>query len=163
MEKDIQKSIEIYQQQLKQGDIQKAYFTLMKYMGTLKAHFPKSYHTGNISYGYLDYTYFPFFNTYLREHKLRFGVVLNHKDMQFELWLMGQNATIQKEYWEILKNSKWNRHLNKMPQYSVLEVVIEDHIDFYNEESMTDNILYRVTNYAKEIQEYLEGIENNDH
>ena len=29
---------------------------------------------------------------------------------------MGQNANVQKKYWEILKNSKWNSDRNKMPK-----------------------------------------------
>ena len=40
MQKDIQKSIEIYKEQLNKGDIQIAYFTLMKYIAELKALFP---------------------------------------------------------------------------------------------------------------------------
>ena len=38
-----------------------------------------------------------FINEFLRERKLRFGIVLNHEKMKFELWLMGQNAGIQKK------------------------------------------------------------------
>lgn len=91
-------------------------------MGELKARFPGQYSTGNISLGHLDYTYFPFFNTYLRQHKLRFGIVLNHMEMRFELWLMGQNASVQEKYWELLKNTDWNKDIEAMPLYSVLEV-----------------------------------------
>lgn len=106
MEKDITKSLEIYKEQLSKGDIRQAYFVLMKYVAELKAEFPSEYKTGNISPGYLDYTYFSFFNEFLRERKLRFGIVLNHDQLQFELWLMGQNVTIQEKYWQLLKNSK---------------------------------------------------------
>ncbi len=105
MEKEISKCIEIYKNQLAQGDIQRAYLLLTKYVAELKSKFPKQYTTGNISFGYLDYTYFPFFNDFLRKHKLRFGIVLNHERMRFELWLMGQNAPLQKEYWGLLKNT----------------------------------------------------------
>ena len=138
MEKDIQKSIEIYKEQLNKGDIQMAYFTLMKYIAELKALFPKEYHTGNISFGYLDYTYFPFFNQYLRNHKLRFGIVLNHNKMQFELWLMGQNADIQNKYWDILKNQ----------------------IDFHNKKHMTEHIINRALSLSQDIQDYLERVHN---
>ena len=86
MKKDIQKSIEIYKEQLDNGYIQVAYLALTKYVAELKSNFPKEYCTGNISFGYLDYTYFSFFNTFLRDQKLRFGVVLNHRKMQIELW-----------------------------------------------------------------------------
>lgn len=156
MKKDIQKSIEIYKEQLNQGDIQAAYSALTKYVAELKSNFPKEYHTGYISFGYLDYTYFSFFNAFLRGHKLRFGVVLNHGEMQFELWLMGQNADVQKKYWEILKDSKWNSDRNEMPRYAVLEVLLENQIDFKDKKRMTENIITKAVSLSREIQQYLE-------
>lgn len=159
MKKDIQKSIEIYKEQLDNGYIQVAYLALTKYVAELKSNFPKKYCTGNISFGYLDYTYFSFFNTFLRDQKLRFRVVLNHRKMQIELWLMGQNANIQKKYWEILKKSKWNSDRNKMPRYSVLEVVLENQIDFNNKKRMTENIITQPLSLSQEIQQYLKRVE----
>ena len=159
MKKDIQKSIEIYKEQLDNGYIQVAYLALTKYVAELKSNFPKEYRTGNISFGYLDYTYFSFFNTFLRDQKLRFRVVLNNIKMQIELWLMGQNANIQKKYWEILKKSKWNSDRNKMPRYSVLEVVLENQIDFNNKKRMTENIITQALSLSQEIQQYLKRVE----
>lgn len=141
------------------GYIQVAYLALTKYVAELKSNFPKKYCTGNISFGYLDYTYFSFFNTFLRDQKLRFRVVLNHRKMQIELWLMGQNANIQKKYWEILKKSKWNSDRNKMPRYSVLEVVLENQIDFNNKKRMTENIITQPLSLSQEIQQYLKRVE----
>ena len=37
--------------------------------------------------GYMDYTYFYFTNDYLKNQKLKLGLVLNHKEMRFEIWL----------------------------------------------------------------------------
>lgn len=155
MENDIQKSIAVYKEQLSYGYIQTAYLALTKSIAELKANFPESYRTGNISFGYLDYTYFPFFNDYLRSRKLRFGVVLNHEKMQFELWLMGQNAEIQKKYWEILKSSEWNLNRKEMPRYSVLEVVLENELDFTEKEAMLRKIIDCSVSLAAEIQNYL--------
>lgn len=156
MKKDVSKCIQIYKEQLENGYIQEAYIALTKYVSELKSKFSKEYTTGNISFGYLDYTYFPFFNEYLRESKLRFGMVLNHSKMQFELWLMGQNADIQKKYWNILKSSKWNTDIDTMPKYSVLDVCLENDIDFDNKENMTVSILSGAKTLAQEIQLYLE-------
>lgn len=150
MKNDIQKSIEIYKEQLSHGYIQMAYSALMKYVAELKLNIPKEYQTGNISFGYLDYTYFSFFNEWLRNHKLRFGIVLNHEKMQFELWLMGQNAAVQKKYWEILKRSEWNMDKKEMPKYSVLEAILENQIDFTDKETMTKEIINRSAVLAAE-------------
>lgn len=157
MNNNISYCIEMYRKQLAQGDIQRAYTVLTKYVAELKSKLPKQYLTGNISFGYLDYTYFPFFNDYLRNHKLRFGIVLNHEKIQIELWLMGQNAPVQKEYWEILKDTNWNKNINKMPQYSVLEVCLEDNIDFEKKEEMTQVILERAMSLSEEIQMFLQS------
>lgn len=156
MAKYISKCIQIYKDQLEAGYIQEAYMVLTKYIAELKNNFPQEYSTGGISFGYLDYTYFPFFNKYLRSEKLRFGIVLNHQKMQIELWLMGQNETIQRNYWEFLKNTKWNKHLDKRPIYSVLEVCLEDKINFDDKDDMTKSILHNAVRHAKEIQLYIE-------
>lgn len=78
--------------------------------------------------------------------------------MQFELWLMGENAPIQKEYWEILKNAGWNKDIKTMPKYSVLEVCLEDEIDFKHKENMTETILDKSISLALEIQRFIEDI-----
>lgn len=128
-------------------------------MDELKTKFPQDYKTGNISLGYLDYTYFSFFNQYLRNRKLRFGIVLNHEKLQFELWLMGQNIDVQRKYWHIFKETKWNQNQKTMPKYSVLEVVLEKTIDFKNKQDMTQNIMSCAILQATQIQEYLKKVD----
>ena len=136
--------IAIYKEQLQKGDIQVAYERLLKYLMSLKSFFEHKlspeYNFGNICRGYLDYTYFPFFNDYLRAHKLRFGIVLNHQKMRFELWLMGQNAQVQKEYWELLKDTEWNRGRVAKPKYSVLEAVLVESPDFDDTDALSTRI-----------------------
>lgn len=155
MNKDISNCIQVYKNQLELGDIQVAYSALMKYMAELKTKFPEQYLTGHISFGSLDFTYFSFYNQYLRNHKLRFGIILNHKKMQIELWLMGQNASIQKTYWEILKNADWNKNRKAMPKYSVLEICLVEEMDFEHKEKMTATILGKANSLAIEIEEFL--------
>ena len=159
MKNNINECIDIYKNSLQDGNIQKAYFTLTKYVSELKYRFPKEYKTGNISFGYLDYTYFPFFNDFLRGKKLRFGIVLNHKKIQIELWLMGQNRGLQEKYWDLLKDTKWNEHIKDMPKYSVLELCLDSNLDFNNKDVMTDRILERVVMAAKEIEKFIQDME----
>lgn len=156
MQKDISKCIQIYKEQLENGYIQEAYIILTKYVAELKTKFPTDYGIGNIAFGYLDYTYFYFSNEYLKSKKLKFALVLNHQKMQFELWLLGQTVDVQKEYWNIMKNTKWN-NMSTMPKYSVLEVYLENNIDFSNKEKMTISILENALMLSKEIQSYIES------
>lgn len=160
MNYDISKSIDIYKETLEKGIIQFAYRSLINYIAELKIVFSKDFKVGNISLGYLDYSYFPFSNEFFRKYKLRFGIVLNHNKMQFELWLMGQNATVQKEYWEILKNTIWNEGLKEMPKYSVLEVSLVDNLDFNNKEEMTKTIFNKSILIVKKIEEIIKDINN---
>lgn len=157
MEHDLSTCMELYKHQLAQGSIRRAYMLLIRYMGELKAKFPEPYATGNISLGYLDYTYFPFYNAFLRQRKLRFGLVLNHMELRFELWLMGQNALVQKTYWKLLKDTDWNKDIDAMPQYSVLAVCLENTIDFSHKDLMTEKIFNNAISLAERVQEFLMG------
>lgn len=150
-----------YRLQLGQGDIQIAYKFLLRFMGELKACFAREasgvYNLGNISPGYMDYTYFPFSNNLLRSRKLRFGLVLNHQDMRFELWLMGQNAEVQKEYWNLLKATDWNKGRTDMPQYSVLEAVLVDTPDFNEPDTLIAQIMEETRGLAEKILSSIPG------
>ena len=155
--------VQVYKEHLVKKDIQKAYHGLMKYMMSLKASLSGVYagrfSFGNISFGYMDFTYFPFHNEFLREQKLRFGIVLNHEKMRFDLWMMGQNAGIQKAYWELLKNSRWNKDKKKMPRYAVLEAVLTDTPDFNDLKELTRIIEVQVEHVSEAIIKELEQLD----
>ena len=159
MSKTTNDYIAIYKSQLQQDDIQIAYKRLFEYLGSLKAYFQNNsdqqWSLGNIAPGYMDYTYFSFFNQHLRNKKLRFGIVLNHRKMQFELWLMGQNAEIQKRYWNVLKSTKWNAGRNEMPKYSILEAVLVGAPDFNDFDTLSLQIKEKTFSVVKEIMELL--------
>ena len=161
MEKSMNDYISVYKEQLALGDIRIAYEFLIKYLIKIKSSFEKrysdKYSCGNIGHGYLDITYFSFFDTYLREHKLRFGIVLNHEKMRFEFWLMGQNAEIQKNYWNLLKSTKWNKKQPAMPKYSALEIVLVEAPNFNDTEALTSDIISSANSLAFEITQYIKN------
>ncbi len=151
--------VAIYKEQLAKGDIQVVYERLLKYMMSLKAQFTKvfsdKYQTGNVSPGYMDFTYLPFFDDFLRTEKLRFGIVLNHEKIRFELWLMGQNAETQNKYWNLLKTTKWNKEQNVMPKYSVLEVVLVENPDFNELDMLAEQILKTADSISEEVLHFI--------
>jgi len=157
MDKGINSFVSAYQEQIRTGDIQKTYAFLLKYVMQIKAsiekQFSKKYSFGNVFQGYLDYFYFS--NDYLRSKKLRFGIVLNHSEMRFELWLLGQNKKIQDKYWNILKASSWNQGRTTKPQYSELEIILIDNPDFEKSDELTANILKRAVVEVDRIVAYL--------
>lgn len=107
----------------------------------------------------MDFTYFSFFDAFLRNKKLRYGIVLNHKQMRFELWLMGQNAEVQKRCWALLKSSKWNAGRLIMPQYSALEAVLVDAPDFDDLDAVAAEIVRNAGMLAEEITQHLKSVE----
>lgn len=157
MDEDIQKCLEVYKEQLNEGYIQTAYITLTTYVAELKSKISKDYSTSNIGFGYLDYTYFYFTNKEIKNKRLKFALVLSHEQMRFELWLCARTVDIQKQYWQVLKDSKWNKDINEMPKYSVLEIILEDQIDFSKKINMTEKILNQAVFSAIEIQDYLKN------
>ncbi len=132
--KNLNHYVAIYQQQLKKGDILIAYEHLVKFVMKLRVDFIKrlsqQYSFSGLLHGYMDYTYFYYTNDFLKSKKLKLGIVLNHVEMKFKIWLLGNTIAIQKKYWELLKESKWNKDKAAMPIYSILESTIESQPDF---------------------------------
>ena len=163
MNRKINSCISLYKEQINKSDIQKTYTFLLRYVMQVKTSFEKTfskeYSCGNVSPGYLDYSYFPFANDYLKSKGLRFGIVLNHSEMRFELWLLGQNKEIQNRYWDILKGSEWNEGLTKKPQYAELEIVLVDDPDFENIDKLTVDIINRAIKEADRVIVYLKKLD----
>lgn len=136
----------------------RGYQELLQLLQKIRSRFAKAapeYKVGNISPGYLDFSYFPFFDEALRGQLLRFGFVLNHQDMSFELWLMGQNAEVQKIYWQKLKDLKWNAEKTAMPKYTVLETVIEDNPDFSHLDDLVKQLIEETLKEVAAIRLYV--------
>ncbi len=163
---NVDKCIFVYQAQLEQGDIQRAYNYLLRYVMHLKTQLSDSlsarFSFGNVSPGYMDFTYFPFFDEYLRERKLRFGIVLNHRALRFELWLMGQNATVQKAYWNKLKKSSWNAGRTEMPRYSILEAVLLEAPNFKQADLVTTQVKEEALRVSEAITDAIRAIDGQD-
>jgi hypothetical protein len=142
--KNLNHYVAIYKEQLDKGDILIAYNQLVKFVMEIRVNFIKNlseqYTFTGILHGYMDYTYFYYSNEFLKTRKLKLGFVLNHLEMRFEIWLLGNTIAIQKKYWELLSASEWNKDKKEMPKYSILEAVIEDEPDFDDLRSLSEKI-----------------------
>lgn len=147
--------VDLYKKELDKGDIQEAYTALVKYVTKLGSLFSKNlsdnYTFGSLFQGYMDYTYFYYSNDFLKKRKLRFGLVLNHQKMSFEIWLLGQNLKIQDEYWQHFKNTKWNENRTQRPQYSILETTLVKKPDFNDLEALSKQIEKALVVVSEEI------------
>ncbi len=160
--KNLNKYVSIYQDQLKKGDILVAYNELVKFVMNLRTEFIKTqsdkYSFAGIFHGYLDYTYFYYSNDFLKRKKLKFGLVLNHVEMRFEVWLLGSTKPIQQKYWELSRNTKWNKDKTEMPKYSILESIIVEKPDFDNLDKLTKQMEIKMINASDEILDYLKTL-----
>ena len=156
MEETLGKYIREYKTQIQLGDIQKAYRGIMAYMMSLRNHlankYPVDFITGSMYQGYMDITYFPFTPQSVKNQKLKIGITFNHEKMQFEIWLVGRNKKVQKEYWETLKKSNWNTYpLSKNAQNSIIEHIIDKNPDFDHLEILTKKLEQEVFIFIKNI------------
>ncbi|MFK8006464.1 MAG: hypothetical protein AB8H03_08840 [Saprospiraceae bacterium] len=160
--KNLNHYVAIYKEQLNKGDILIAYNELVKFVMKLRVDFIKSpsqnYSFSGILHGYMDYTYFYYTNDFLKGKKLKLGLVLNHLEMRFEIWLLGNTITVQKNYWDLLKESKWNRGKIEMPKYSILEVIIEDKPDFDKLLLLSQEIESKLIDVSNEIIHTIEKL-----
>ena len=153
--KNLNDIVAVYQEELRKGDILIAYKELVKFVMSTRTELVKKlghqYSFAKILHGYMDYTYFYYTNDFLKSKKLKFGLVLNHLEMRFEVWLLGNTIPVQKEYWNLLKSTKWNKDKTDMPQYSILEVVIIKKPDFNNLALLTHKIHNNLVKVTDEV------------
>lgn len=161
--KDFNYIVNAYKEQLQKGDIQQAYSGLVKYVMrlgiTLSKNLAEHYSFGNLFQGYMDYTYFYYSNEFLKERKLKLGLVLNHPKMQFEIWLFGQTIPIQEKYWQYFKSTKWNEGRTSKPQYSILETVLIANPDFNDLDALSRQIEEQLLSISNEI---IRDVERNE-
>ena len=152
--KNLNYFVSAYKELLKDGDVQVAYAELVKYIQKLKTAFSKdlgdTYSVGSVFQGYMDYTYFYLSNDFLKDKKLKLGLVFDHNHVRFEAWLLGQTKDVQENYWKLLKNTKWING-SEMPQYSIFEVVLIDNPDFDDLDTLTDSIKNKFVSMAEDI------------
>lgn len=141
--KSLNKSVFNYKRLIKDSDIQYVYSELIKFVYRLKTNFSNKfsddYSVGNVLQGYMDYTYFYLTSDSLKTKKLKLGIVLNHSQARFELWLLGNTKDIQKKYWELFKNTSWVQE-KEMPQYSIFEVTLIENPDFDNLDDLANSL-----------------------
>lgn len=160
--KNLNKYVAIYKEQLEKGDILIAYNELVKFVMKLRTEFIKTlsdqYSFAGILHGYLDYTYFYYSNDFLKSKKLKFGLVLNHVEMRFEIWLLGNTIPIQKKHWELLKSTGWNKKKIEMPKYSILEITLIENPNFNNLDKLTEQIEIKMIKASDEILDHLKTL-----
>jgi hypothetical protein len=112
---------------LQDGSIQRAYTGIVAFMSRLRGEFASRRGERAVSalyQGYFDMTYFALFPAALKQRDLKLAVVFNYASFAFEAWLAACNRTLQRRYWELLRNAGYAQHLLVEPSVGIDAIVV---------------------------------------
>lgn len=157
----IHEDMEELQRQLSKGSIQKAYRTLLSYMSGLRTRFANRYGETAVSglyQGYMDMTYFALFPPALKRLDLKIAIVFNYEAFRFEAWLAARNRKVQRQYWELFKQSDWAGYRVVAPATgidAILECDLARDFDLGDPDSLTLSIETATGKFIDEIERFL--------
>lgn len=164
----IQENVEELQRQLEKGMIQRAYRALLSYMMSLRTHFVEKYGESAVSglyQGYMDMTYFALFPSSLKRLDLKIAIVFNYDAFRFEAWLAARNRKVQREYWELFKDSHWADYRVVAPAGgidSILECDLAKVFDLSDPEALTSRIETATSAFIDNIERFLSEHQSNE-
>jgi len=139
------------------------YHQLINYMKELSLFFQKKYDTifkfGKVYQGDPNFSYFSLTTDELKKQKLKFVIILNHKELYFSICLSGQNKSIRKKYWKIFKGSDWNKyHLAESidDSLSIIDQTIVEEPNFNDKGNLTEKIEKESMKFIKELKDILD-------
>ena len=123
-----------------------------------KKKYPNYTVSGSIYFGYMDMTYFAVNPPLLKDRKLKIAIVFLHREFRFEVWLGGYNKTVQKKYWDLVREKDWDRY--SIPSSiegidSVVEYVLVDNPDFRDLDALTTQIEKETMKFIKNVEDFL--------
>lgn len=157
----IREDMEEFRGQLGKGLIQKAYRALLSYMMGLRTHFKNSYAGSTVSglyQGYMDMTYFALFPPSLKHRDLKIAIVFNYDAFRFEAWLAGSNRKVQRQYWELFRDSQWPEYRVVTPARgidSIVECDLAKDFDFSESDALTSSIETATAAFIDDIERFL--------
>lgn len=157
----IQEDVEELRRLIQKGSIQKAYRALLSYMMGLRTHFANKYGESAVSglyQGYMDMTYFALFPSSLKRLDLKIAIVFNFDAFRFEGWLAARNRKVQREYWELFKDSHWAEYRVVAPAGgidSILECDLAKDFDMSDPDALTSKIETATSGFIDNIEGFL--------
>lgn len=157
----IREDMEEFRRQLKKGSIRKAYRALLTYMMGLRTHFKNRYPDSAVSglyQGYMDMTYFALFPPSLKHRDLKIAIVFKYDAFRFEAWLAGRNRKVQRQYWELFRDSQWPEYRVVTPARgidSIVECDLAKDFDLSAPDALTSRIEKATVAFIRDVERYL--------
>ncbi len=157
----IQSDVRELRDQLKRGSIQRAYGALIAYMLGLRADYANRYGESAVSglyQGYMDMTYFALLPPSLKPHGLKIAIVFNYEAFRFEVWLAARNRKVQRQTWELFKDTHWDAYRVIAPATgidSIVECDLASDFDLGQAETLTSRIENAVAAFTRDMEKFL--------
>jgi hypothetical protein len=147
---------------LEEGALRRAYVAIVSYMSGLRnvlatAH--KDWSITGLYQGYFDMTYFAVVTPSLKARDLKLALVFDYTAFRFEVWLAARNRTVQRRYWELLRNSEWSPESLVEPAVGVDAIVVAfvgGGLDLDGPEALTASFQRVAERLSSEIEEFLD-------
>jgi len=101
--------LEELRRSLGEGAVPRAYLAIITYMSGLRTQLAghEDWSVTGLYQGYFDMTYFPVVTPALKARGLKLAVVFDYQAFGFQVWLAARNRTVQRRYWELLRDNGW--------------------------------------------------------
>ena len=108
--------------------------------------------------GYMDMTYFAIFPSSLKHRNLKIATVFNYDAFGFEAWLAAGNRKVQRQYWELFKESQWPEYRVVTPAKgidSILECDLATGLDLDDPDALTESIEKATVAFIDDVERFL--------
>ena len=88
------------------------------------------------------------------------GIVFIHESCQFEAWLFGVNKQVQKQYWQLIKDSGWNQYplvATTRGEDAILKHELTANPDFDDLDAVTEQIENGAVKSIKDVETFLKA------
>jgi len=158
----LQESMNDLRKMLESGALPKAYRGLMDFMQGLRNHLSQKY-AGRFSVssfyqGFMDMSYFAFTPDSLKALGLKVAIVFVFETFRFEVWLAANNKKTQEKYWNIIRESGWDKYrvVPAIQGYdSILEHVLADDPDFSDPQALSNLIEDGLFDFIQDVESFL--------
>ena len=158
-----QGGLNTYKKHVQEGTLPKQYQQLIAFLRQLSNQLHKTYapqlKLGKLYEGNMEYSYLPFSSPTLKPLKLKFVLVLDHNSLCFNICLSGQNKSIRKKYWQLLKESNYTKYplvKNIDNSLSIVEFPLDLSYSFDEEEHMRREIEEKTLDFVRNIDALFE-------
>ena len=108
--------------------------------------------------GVHGYDVFCSFPSSLKRLDLKIAIVFNYDAFRFEAWLAARNRKVQREYWELFKDSQWAEYRLVAPAGgidSILECDLAKDFDLSDPDDLTSKIGTKTSAFIDSVESFL--------